>query len=194
VLGNTLAAAATDPAAYSGAGLDLTKFVGVWRSPRTDEIMVLYLRNGQLVDSAANQVFIPIAADKLKQRGGEATLTLVPGPGPMRLHDEAPNARNVEWESVPRAALTPALLAQYAGDYRSPELNASYRIVASADGLKLVHSDWETPTTLGAVYQDGFRAAELGLIRFTRDPKNRVNGFVIWAGRVRHLRFDKVIR
>jgi hypothetical protein len=112
----------------------------------------------------------------------------------MRLRDEAPNARVVEWESVPRASLTPALLAQYAGEYRSPELNASYRVVAGADGLKLVHSDWETPQTLGAVYQDGFRAPELGLIRFTRNKKNQVDGFVIWAGRVRHLRFNRVIR
>lgn len=195
VLGTTLAAAATDPAAFSGDGLDLNKFVGVWRSPRTDEIMVLNLRNGQLVDSAANnQVMIPIAADKLRPRGSQATLTLVPGTGSMYLREVTPNLRTVEWESVPRAALTPALLAQYAGDYKSPELNASYRVVASADGLKLVHSDWETPMTLGAIYQDGFRAAELGLIRFTRDTKNRVTGFVIWAGRVRHLRFNRVIR
>ena len=192
LLGTALAAAPADPAAFSGDGLDLNKFVGVWRSPRTDEIMVLTLRNGQLVDSAANnQVMIPLAAGKLRPRGSQITLTLVPG-SPMRLRDEAPNARIVEWESVPRAALTPALLAQYAGEYQSPELNARYRVVAGADGLKLVHSDWETPQTLGPIYQDGFRAPELGLIRFTRDPKNRVNGFVIWAGRVRHLRFDKV--
>lgn len=192
ILGNTLAPAATDPAAFSGDGLDFNKFVGVWRSPRTDEIMVLYLRNGQLVDSAANnQVMIPIAADKLRPRGSQATLSLVPGM-PVHLRDEAPNARTVEWEMVPRPALTPALLAQYAGDYKSPELNASYRVVLNGDVLKLVHSDWETPITLGAVYQDGFRAAELGLIRFTRDKKNQVGGFVIWAGRVRHLRFDKV--
>jgi hypothetical protein len=191
VLGNTLAAAAADPAAYSGDGLDLNKFVGAWHSPRTDELMVLYVRNGQLVDSAANNaVLIPIAADKLQRRGSPATLTVVAG----RLREDEPNARVVEWERVPRAALTPALLAQYAGDYKSPELNASYRVIASGDGLKLVHSDWETPQTLGPVYQDGFRAAELGLIRFTRDKKNQVDGFVIWAGRVRHLRFVKAIR
>lgn len=194
VMGSTLAAAPTDPAAYSGDVLDLNKFVGVWRSPRTDEIMVLYLRNGQLVDSAANnQVMIPIAADKLRPRGSGATLGLVPG-SPMRLRDEAPNARTVEWEMVPRSALTPALLAQYAGDYKSPELNASYRVIVSGDGLKLVHSDWETPQTLGAIYRDGFRAGELGNLRFTRDKRNQIDGFVVWAGRVRHLRFNRVTR
>src|SRR5262245_39233027 len=121
---------------------------------------------------------IPIAADKFRPRGTQATLSLVPG-NPIRLRDEAPNVRAVEWEMVQRAALTPALIAKYAGDYKSPELNASYRVVAGSDGLKLVHSDWETPMTLGAIYQDGFRAAELGLIRFTRNKKNQVDGFVI---------------
>jgi hypothetical protein len=194
VLGSTLAAAAADPAPVSGDGLDLNKFVGAWYSTRTGEVMVLYLRNGQLVDSTANgQVMIPLAADKLRPRGSPATLSVVPGPGPMRLRQEAPGTRAVDWEKVPRPALTPVLLTQYAGDYKSPELNASYRVVAGTDGLKLVHSDWETPQTLGAVYQDGFRAPELGLIRFTRNKKNQVDGFVIWAGRVRHLRFEKAI-
>ena len=194
ILGNTLAAAPTDPAAFSGDGLDVNKFVGAWRAPRTDELMVLYVRNGQLVDSAANnQVMIPIAADKLRRRGSPATLTVLAGPGPLRLREEEPNTRTVDWEMVPRPTLTPALLAQYAGDYRSPELNASYRVVLNGEVLKLVHSDWEPPATMSAIYQDGFRVPG-EIIRFTRNKKNQVDGFVIWAGRVRHLRFNRVIR
>ncbi|MGQ0703905.1 MAG: hypothetical protein ACT4PM_12300 [Gemmatimonadales bacterium] len=42
------------------------------------------------------------------------------------------------------------------------------------------------------VYQDGFRAGGLGIVRFTPDPRGRVTGLVLWAGRVRHLRFEKV--
>jgi CubicO group peptidase (beta-lactamase class C family) len=188
VFGNTLAAVAAEPSAYAGSDLNLSRFVGAWHSPRTDELMILYVRNGQLVDSTANnQALIPLAADKVRRRGSPTTITIVPS----GLLEESPNARSVEWVKVPRANLTPALRASYAGSYRSPELNAEYQVVAHGDTLKLIHAAWEPPMTLVPVFQDGFRAAELGLIRFTRNDKNRVNGFVVWAGRVRHLRFEK---
>lgn len=36
---------------------------------------------------------------------------------------------------------------------------------------------------------DSFRDAELGTIKFTRNAKNEVAGFELFAGRVRHLKF-----
>jgi CubicO group peptidase (beta-lactamase class C family) len=191
VLGEALAAVAAEPAPYTGSDLNPARFVGAWRAPRTEEVMVLYLRNGQLVDSLANnQGLIPIAADRLKRRGSAATIRVVAGP-PVRLVEEAPHARAVEYEPAPRPALTPALRASYLGDYRSPELNAHYRVVARGDTLQLQAAAWETPVILAPLYQDGFRAGGLGILRFTRGPRNRVTGFTLWAGRVRHLRFDK---
>jgi len=44
---------------------------------------------------------------------------------------------------------------------------------------------------LTPLYRDGFRAGGQGLIRFVRDGRGRVTGFVLWAGRVRHLRFER---
>ena len=45
---------------------------------------------------------------------------------------------------------------------------------------------------LRPLYRDGFAASGGRIIRFTRDARGRVNGFVIWAGRVRHLRFERM--
>jgi len=88
--------------------------------------------------------------------------------------------------------LTTASRAAYAGTYRSPELGAQYRITVDGDRLRLEQAAWENPSTLQPVYQDGFRS-RVGLIRFTRDNRGKITGFVLWAGRVRHLRFDKVV-
>jgi len=33
---------------------------------------------------------------------------------------------------------------------------------------------------------------DTGIFRFERDRRGRVTGLVLWAGRVRHLRFDRL--
>ena len=194
VLGPALAAAAPEPAAYTGNGADLAALAGAYHSTRTEEVLILRWRDGQLTDStSANAVLIPIAADRFKYRGSQRTLTVIPAAAglPVRLRLEAPNARVVEYAAVPRGNPTAAAIAGYAGEYRSPELGASYRVVASGDTLR-VERGWRGSVALRPLYQDGFGAGPLGLVRFVRGARGRVTGFVLWAGRVRHLRFDKV--
>ncbi len=194
VLGNVLAAEPTDPAPVAGDGIDLTRYAGAYRAPRTEEVLVLYVRNGQLMDSTtSNGVLIPVATGKFRYRGSERTLSEITGTGGgMHLKLESPNGRAVEYEMVSRPALTPALRNSYVGTYRSPELGGQVRIVADGDYLRIAQAPWEQATTLQPIYQDGFRAGGLGNLRFTRDARGRITGFVLWAGRVRHLRFDKV--
>ena len=136
---------------------------------------------------------IPIAADRFKYRGSQRTLTVLPAvpEQPTHLRVDSPNTRPVEYEAVARPRTDAATLAGYAGDYRSPELDARYHFVVSGDTLRFSRS-WEKPVSLRPLYQDGFLAGGQGIIRFLRDPRGRVTGFVLWAGRVRHLRFEKV--
>ena len=192
VFAGTLAAAPAEPAAYGGNGFDPARFAGAYHSPRTEELLILVMRNGQLTDSVSNRVLIPIAADRFKVRGAEVHIAVVPATNgeATRLRIESPHSRAVEYVQVARPALPPAGRAAYAGEYRSVELNARFRIVASGDTLRLERGVRD-PITLAPLYQDGFRAGPMGIIRFTRDARNRVNGFVLWAGRVRHLRFER---
>jgi hypothetical protein len=92
---------------------------------------------------------------------------------------------------VQRPDLDQAGLAPYAGEYLSPELGARFRIVARGDSL-LLDLGWQGTNRLRPVYRDGFEIGNTGRARFTRDPRGRITGFVVWAGRVRHLRFDRV--
>ncbi len=192
VLGSTLAAVPAEPAPYTGNGFDPARYTGVYHSPRTEEIMILTMRNGQLTDSVSSRVLIPVAADRFKLRGSEVTVTVVPATNgdPVRLRLESPVSRAVEYVAVGRPVLTPSARAAYLGEYRSIDLGARFRIVARGDTLR-IDRGWQAPITLAPIYQDGFRAGPMGIIRFTRDNRGRVNGFVLWAGRVRHLRYEK---
>ena len=67
---------------------------------------------------------------------------------------------------------------------------ATLRLSARGDTLRL-QRDWQDPIRLRPLYRDGFYAGGAGLIRFERDRQGRVSGFVLWAGRVRHLRFQR---
>ena len=109
------------------------------------------------------------------------------------LRVEAPNTRTVEYQWVERPRPDAAALAALAGEYRSPELDARLRIELARDTLRLDRG-WQASIPLTPLYQDGFVAGGAGNIRFVRDRRGRVTGFVLWAGRVRHLRFERVAR
>ena len=192
VLGSALAAPDTEPTAVAVDSATLRALAGAYYSARTEEPIVLMIRNGQLGDSTAGTPLVALAPNRFKYRGGRRILVVVPSPpgAPRRVRVEAPNARSVEYVGVARPRLDPASLAEYAGDYRSPELGAGYHLAASGDTLRILRG-WETPITLAPFYQDGFRAGSAGVIRFVRDSRGKVTGFVLWAGRVRHLRFER---
>jgi len=195
VLGTALAAVEPEPTAVALDAASLARLPGAYHSPRTEEVLILAVRNGQLVDSVAGAggtLLIPIAADRFKYRGSQRTLTVLPGSAgqPTRVRLERPNTRAVEYQAVPRPKPDAMTLAGYAGDYRSPELDAGYRFSVTGDTLRFSQA-WEKPVALRPIYQDGFLAGNAGIIRFLRDPRGRVVGFVLWAGRVRHLRFEK---
>jgi CubicO group peptidase (beta-lactamase class C family) len=193
VLGPALAAAPPEP---SGVAVDpavLAGLAGAYHSPRTEEVLILSVAEGRLSDSVGRAELIPVAAGRFKYRGSQRTLRVIAGQSgsPTRLLLEAPNTRSVEYLAVRRTPLDPTILASYAGAYQSPELGATLRLSQRGDTLRL-ERDWQDPIRLRPLYRDGFYAGGAGLIRFERDPRGRVSGFVLWAGRVRHLRFQRI--
>lgn len=195
VLGSALAAAPADPPAVPMSAETLAGLAGTYYSPRTEQAILLYVnRTGALADSSQNAILIPVGPGRFQYRGSERILTVVPaGAGePLKVQITAPNARPIEYVAVPRAKLDAASLAAYAGEYRSPELNASIRLSVLRDTLRL-EQGWRESEKLIPVYQDGFLFLGSGEIaRFERDRRGRISGLVLYAGRVRHLRFAAV--
>jgi CubicO group peptidase (beta-lactamase class C family) len=192
VLNGALAAAdpAPQPAALEASRL--AALAGVYHSPRTEEVMVLSVRDGQLFDGGTR--LLPFAADSFRFSTGNATLVVpvqVPAGGaPSRLRIESPGARAAEYVRTAPPRLDSGRLASYAGWYRSPELGAAFQLAVERDTLRLLRS-WRPSLALVPLYDDGFRLDGSNRLRFLRGADGRITGFVIWAGRVRHLRFDR---
>jgi hypothetical protein len=195
VAGDAFAPRPVEPEGITIDGAALAARAGGYHSTRTEEFLVLAVRNGQLVDSTlGNAVLIPLSADRFKYRGRERYLVFpaVAAGAPAVARIEAPNARAVEYSAVARPALDSAALAAFAGRYRSPELDVRVELLMQGDTLK-ARQGWEPPDRLRPLFKDGFALGNTGIVRFTRDPRGRLTGFVIWAGRVRHFRFDRVL-
>jgi CubicO group peptidase (beta-lactamase class C family) len=191
-LGPALAAVEPDPAGVPVEPSVLAGLAGAWFAPRTEEVLVLSLRNGTLTDSVETTALIPLAPDRFRYRGSAWTVTVAPAAGgPVRLRVEAPNTRAIEYVRVERPRPDSAALAALAGTYRSPELDARVRLFVTRDTLRLDRG-WDRPVSLIPLYRDGFSVGDAGIFRFERDRRGRVTGLVLWAGRVRHLRFDRL--
>jgi CubicO group peptidase (beta-lactamase class C family) len=80
-------------------------------------------------------------------------------------------------------------LAEYAGVYRSDEMDAVFRISVKDGALQLVRTKLR-PAGIDPMFKDSFRSPN-GVIQFSRDPAGRVSGFLLQGGRVRHLKFWK---
>ena len=89
--------------------------------------------------------------------------------------------------------LTAEQLQEYAGSYRSPELDSTYDLEVDAEG-RLVASHWRNdPSVLSPTGADTFTGDQWFLpeVRFVRDGAGRVNGFTVTAARVRDLIFER---
>ena len=90
----------------------------------------------------------------------------------------------------PEPAAKPAIpFADYAGTFRSEELDALFRLAVEADSLALYRIDGRFVLRPGSA-SDSFLINNV-LLRFQREA-GRVSGFVVDAGRVRGIRFDRV--
>jgi CubicO group peptidase (beta-lactamase class C family) len=121
------------------------------------------------------------------------------GPGPQFAFDLAngggqrvtigpPSGRGDVLERAEPFAPTAAQLAEFAGAYRSDEIEAVYRVTLG-DALRLERLKSQ-PSALEPIVTDTF-SSQPGTLRFTRDAAGRVNGFTLDAGRIRNVRFWK---
>lgn len=86
--------------------------------------------------------------------------------------------------------LSDAALAAYAGEYRSTELDATYKLSAGKGGLML-RMGWNSPLRLDPLVRDEFESDDLGTLVFHRDAEDRISGLSVFSGRVRDVSFEK---
>ena len=87
-------------------------------------------------------------------------------------------------------SLDAAGLAEYAGDYRSDEIDVTHTWKLEK-GQLVVYAGYRRLGGLEPSYRDGFTRGG-SVIDVVRDRKGRITGFLVEAGRVRHLRFTRL--
>lgn len=100
--------------------------------------------------------------------------------------------RNARAKRVVPFSPSPEQMSDFAGDYYSPELGATYTVAVEKGKLVAKHRrTGDVPLT--PAFTDQFRGGQWYFrhIVFTRDERNRVDGFRLTGGRVRNMRFDR---
>src|SRR4029079_17703549 len=110
-------------------------------------------------------------------------------PAPSRMIVRT-TGETVTFTRADTVSLTPAQLAEYAGNYRSEEAGATHTWKVEKGQLVLYINNRRVGV-LDPTYKDGFTGSGT-VIDVQRDAKGRIAGFVLESGRVRHLRFTRV--
>lgn len=160
-------------------------------APFNEDVSILEIRNGQLVDSVSGTALIPWGSDRFRARGTQTSFTFSRSTSSVAIKRESPGTRAVDFVRVDSPVTGAAAVAAYAGRFTSPELGAEFIVVARGDTL-LVDRGWRGAQRMTPIFRDGFALRDGKRVRFTRDARGRVTGLVLWDGRVRHLRFDRV--
>ncbi len=157
-----------------------------WNS-RTGEAGKVTLKEGKLflaVTGYNNQI-TPL---------GENRFSLVDQPGEAVFEASKLVIRIEGRKPITFDAMQPAdtaRLAEFAGSYYSEEIDSTYKVTVEKGKLILARKKFRA-STLDPLFKDAFATGSiLGTIRFTRDRQNRINGFTVFAGRVRHFAFVK---
>jgi CubicO group peptidase (beta-lactamase class C family) len=105
--------------------------------------------------------------------------------------EEMGSDRPIGYRRVPAFAPTTAELRDFAGKYRSPELDVPYFLTVE-NGQLMMHWPKKQPLLLQPVTTDLFVNIPGWRLRFTRDQRRHVAGFVLNTTRLSNFRFDRV--
>jgi hypothetical protein len=170
---------------------NLRSLVGVWRNVERGEVRRTRLVGDSLFIAGVGERARIIPLEGGKFRAGNEELRFDGNPAsPSRLVVRTPGD-SVTFTRADTVALTPAQLAEYAGSYRSEEVETT-QVWKVEKGQLVVYANDRRLGTLEPTYKDGFTRGGGNVIDVTRDAKGRITGYLVESGRVRHLRFNRV--
>jgi CubicO group peptidase (beta-lactamase class C family) len=186
--------APTSTGSYKASEQELQRKAGLYRDPLTEDTIKLEFKDGKLVAAIGPGFPLsPTSATEFTVIGAPVKVTFetsADGSTKRMVTRNDGGDKPRVYEAVIAPAPTASQLTQYAGRYYSEELDTSYTF-ATKDGKLTLHRKKFEDAALTPAAVDSFRDAELGTIKFTRNAKNEVTGFALFAGRVRNLKFAR---
>jgi len=162
---------------------------GVWRNVERGEVRRTRLAGDTLFSIGAERTrMVPLGEGRF--RAGPGTEVRFDNPeAPSRMVVRT-TAEAVTFTRADSVGLTSAQLAEYAGDYRSDEVETTHTWKVEK-GQLVVYANDRRLGVLEPSYKDGFTRGAT-VVDVQRDSKGRISGYLVEAGRVRHLRFTRV--
>ena len=177
--------AATVPAAA------LESKAGLYREWRTGEPLRLTVNDGKLQIAGARPVEL-VPENNTEFQTGDRRFTFRGTGAQTRLVEVNPTVDSIVYYPTREFAPAASQLAEFAGEYYSPDLETAFTVVVD-DGRLIMRRRPDTRMVLTPVYTDAFNA-NVGLVRFHRDANNRITELSIGQGRVYDLRASRQSR
>jgi CubicO group peptidase (beta-lactamase class C family) len=175
----------------------LNRLAGFWRNDSLGEVRRTRLKGDTLLYGLGQLTpLIPLGPMRARLESPveglwEATFEGDSSGFPTRVRIRT-RANTRVWHRVIPPNLAPAQLAEYAGEWYSPEIDATWVIAVDSSALSLTRGARRLRSTLENVGQDVFADRNSSnLLEFARDAQGRPATFLVQAGRVRNLRFER---
>jgi CubicO group peptidase (beta-lactamase class C family) len=169
----------------------LARRVGVYVQPTTLQMVELTLRDGKLVAGRQSTApaLVPLSENRFRLAGQPMEIVFIDGTPPRFERRALGGGPPLVFERREPIVPTPALLAPYAGQYFSEELQSMYRVTA-ADSVIRLQTGTSSPFDARPMFADTFLGNNY-TIQFVRKGREIV-GFDVTDGRIRRVRFDRL--
>ena len=192
-LGGEQTAAATGSKPPAGAATDigpLSPYVGHYRAPATEDVLSVTEKDGRLVvDLGATFPLTALARDHFRAADVDANLAFTRTGDRVTGLTVVVDADSTAYEPVVVSQTSARDLVTFAGSYYSNELDVTYRVGATDSTLSVQIGEHD-PAISTRTGPDSFAIPGGATLRFTR-AKGCIDGFLLFAGRVKNLRFAR---
>lgn len=169
---------------------ELARYTGLWRHVMRGDVRRTRLAGDTLrIELDPATPLIPLGAGRFRTSGPSEVIFSGGTETPNRMFVRT-GGDTVTYERAAPVALDAAALAEFAGEYRSDEVETTHRWTVEK-GQLVVHAGYRRLGVLIPSYRDGF-TRDGSVIDVQRDARGRITGFLVEAGRVRHLKFTRV--
>lgn len=172
----------------------LARRVGTYIQPTTLQVIELALReDGRLmIGRESGQVLTPLAENRFRLGGQAGELVFADGErAGFERRAVGGGGRPVPFAWHAPVTANAKMLAPYAGEYFSEELNATYRIAAN-DSTLMIRTRTSNALVARMVSADTFLAGNY-TIQFQRKG-GKPSGFEVTNGRMRRVRFERLAK
>jgi len=168
---------------------ELETWAGAYRNPDTGTIWKVSVEGERLKIeiNGAQWHLAPLSPTEFKAVDSPMGIDVTFQDAPKSAHAVFEDGDEAIFEAVELVSPDAVLLAEYAGEWYSEELDATWQLVLQEAGL-VIEDGPEDP--LSPTIRDEFKLRGLTL-RFTRDEAGRISSMLVDAGRVRNLEFAR---